>query len=129
MIPDFTGTMISRVELDYMVRIWTSSGGQFDLEGDVLVTHRGTAPVHVDKRQSVETPPKVLGDLLGQEVTGVLLSPADDLAINLVDAQVSCRVNLNIESWTIHGPRREMVVCMPGGELSVWSSPFDLDES
>ncbi len=120
MIPDFTGMTISRVQLDWMVRLWTSGGGQFDLEGDVYVTHRGQAPVHIDKHQSVEVPPKVLGDLLGQEVTGVLLSPANDLAINLSDAQVSCRVNLNIESWNVNGPHGEMVVCMPGGELAVW---------
>lgn len=128
MIPDFTGMTVSRVQLDWMVRLWTSGGGQFNLEGDVYVTHRGQAPVRIDTMQSVENPPKILADLLGQEVTSVLVSPANDLAVNLVDAQISCRVNLNIEAWTIHGPHREMVVCMPGGELAVWSPP-SADES
>ncbi|MGO4599029.1 DUF6188 family protein [Terrabacter sp. 2RAF25] len=125
MIPDFTRMTVSRVQLDWMVRLWTSGGGQFNLEGDVFVTHRGRPPVQVDISQSVETPPKVLADLLGQEVTGVLVSRTNDLAINLVDAQVSCRVDPAYESWTIHGPHRAMVVCMPGGELAVWSPPSE----
>jgi hypothetical protein len=122
MIPDFSGQTVTRLRIDYRLQLWTDQGWQFNLEGRTVLVSRDVqlmeieVGIHLDDKDL----PESLKQLEGKKLDGVMVSAGGDLALNFADAQVSVQADPRYESWQIHGPRGEIVVCMPGGELAIW---------
>jgi hypothetical protein len=91
-----------------------------DLEGDVYLTTptKGTRAIPTDG--SVEQVPEELQAWADAEITEVLVSPEGHLAITVGTTQLSARAREIYEAWQIYGPKGEMLVCGPGGELDEW---------
>jgi hypothetical protein len=120
MIPSFAGQRIFRVEVNFLVRMYTHEGWQIDLEGDVYLTTPTTGTLYIPLDGSVQEPPAELQALVDAQITDVLVSPEGHLAINVGSTQLSVRASEMYESWQIYGPKGEMLVCTPGGELEEW---------
>lgn len=120
MIPSFAGQTILRVEVSNLVRVYTHEGWQIDLESGVSLTTptAGTRAIPTDG--SVEQVPEELQAWADAEITEVLISSEGHLAINVGSTQLSARANDRYEAWQIYGPKGEMLVCTPGGELEEW---------
>ena len=57
----------------------------------------------------------------GKTIRALPVSPAGDLSVTFDDtSQLSVKAAAEYEAWQLSGPRGEMVVCMPGGELAIW---------
>lgn len=119
-IPSFAGATVIRVQVDHMLRLWTDTGWQFNLEADVTMTTSGRPPAVLDTSVSLEDTPPELRRLIGASITDVTVSGDGDLAIRTSDGHLSVRAQGGFEAWQMHGPRGEIIVCMPGGELAVW---------
>ena len=119
-IPDFADATIAKVEVEYMLRFWTDSGWQFNLEGDVTL-RSGDRTIRIG---DMSTSPQSLSDellgLKGSTLEAVNVSDAGDRTIRFAVAQIDVSADDGFEAWQIYGPSGEIIVCMPGGELALW---------
>lgn len=67
-----------------------------------------------------------LGSLLNQTLTSAVAEKSGVLIIAFANgSRLRVEPDESYEAWTISGPRGVKVVCMPGGELAVWSAEDD----
>lgn len=120
-VPDFRGEAVTRISLSNSLKIFTSNDWMFSLEGVLWLTRAGRQTVEIEKifADPVE-PPEQLADLVGEPITGVLVSQGGHLAINFARAQISVEPRPEFEAWQIHGARGELIVCGPGGRVTGW---------
>lgn len=119
-IPDFAHAQIAKVEVEHMLRFWTDSGWQFNLEGDVTL-RSGDRTVRIgDVSTSAQSLSDELVGLKGATIEAVSVSDAGDLTIRSAVAQIDVSADDGFEAWQIYGPSGEIIVCMPGGELAIW---------
>ena len=74
----------------------------------------------IDSGTPQEELPAALAELVGAEITEVLVAKEGHLAVNFADAQLSVRASADSEAWQLAGPTGERIVCMPGGGLASW---------
>lgn len=122
MIPDFTGHTISLIRMDFRVLLYTKENWELQLSGDTYLTNPrvGTILVEGQQEELTEDVPEELKALIGQQISSVLVSAAGDLAINIGDTQLSVRAGKDYEAWEFGGPKGEIIVCTPGGDLTTW---------
>jgi hypothetical protein len=99
--------------------IWTTDNWELDLNGPAHLL-RADGLHDIDSGTPQEQLPAELADLVGAEITEVLVAREGHLAVNFADAQLSVRSSPDYEAWQITGPAGERLVCMPGGELASW---------
>lgn len=64
-----------------------------------------------------------LGQLVGHTITESSVDSDGNLSISFDNsASLVVRPDSGYEAWTVSGPEGMLVVCMPGGELAVWSA-------
>ena len=120
MIPNLAGQVISKIQIDFMLRLWTEGGWQFNLEGDVYLSEAGRQTKLLDTQTTSQDAMEDLLPFVGATIVEVLVAAEGHLAINLGGVQISCQVVPQYESWQLHGPNGEIAVCLPGGKLSTW---------
>ncbi len=122
MLPDFAGDTIFKIQMDFRIILYTDRGWGFQLSGETYLTNPrvGTILIEGNSEELTEDVPDELKRLLGQEITSVLVSPDGDLAVNIGDTQLSVRAGDDYEAWEVDGPKGEIVISMPGGELAIW---------
>lgn len=119
MIPSFAGKIVHSIRLDYALKMWTTDNWQLDLNGDAYLLRADGMHI-IDSSTPQEELPAALAELVGAEITEVLVAKDGHLAVNFADAQLSVRASADYEAWELAGPRGERIVCMPGGELASW---------
>ncbi|OFE14946.1 hypothetical protein BA895_07260 [Humibacillus sp. DSM 29435] len=119
MIPSFAGKIVHSIRLDYALKMWTTDNWQLDLNGDGFLLRPDGMHV-IDSGTPQEKLPAVLAELVGAEITEVLVAEHGHLAVNFADAQLSVRASPDYEAWELTGPHGERIVCMPGGALASW---------
>ena len=87
---------------------------------------RLSCPVRVGDAPPVE-PTAIEGvaahmPLLNAEVIEVRIDEPGNLSLTLDGTTVRCAADPRYEAWTICGPRGELIVCMPGGGLAIWTA-------
>lgn len=121
MIPDFRGHTILAVRMDFRVLIYTEENWEFQLSSDTYLTNQRVGTVLIEGQEELtEDVPAELKRLIGQQISSVLVSTAGDLAINVGDTQLSVRAHPDYEAWEMGGPKGEIILCRPGGELITW---------
>ncbi|WP_301486546.1 DUF6188 family protein [Intrasporangium sp.] len=120
MIPDFAGQTVHDMQIDGCLRVWTEEDWEFDLNGDTYLTNARLGTVRVENEQYRDDLPDELVDLVGQQISSVLVSEQGDLAISIGDTQLSTRAGADHEAWEIGGPKGVLIVCKPGGHLAIW---------
>jgi hypothetical protein len=117
---ELSGQRIVKVSVDFSITLCTDGGYEIQIAGefsllacceriDFTLTEQGLKP---DRFPS----------LLNQSVTSASADYTGTLILGF-DSGTSLRVepDPDYEAWNITGPRGRMIVCMPGGELAVWS--------
>lgn len=119
-IPDFTGQTIIKMKIEGGLSIWTRENWEIQLNGDTYLTSHNAGTVEVENTVYRDDLPEELKRLVGQEISSLLVSAEGDMAVTIGDTQLSVRVGRDHEAWEIGGPKGELIICMPGGELAVW---------
>ncbi|HEV8175763.1 MAG TPA: DUF6188 family protein [Actinoplanes sp.] len=116
----FAGQKVVAEEFGYTVGIDLTGGYEVRIEtGFLLRAHDGDH--HIVPGED-DGDAALLGELTGQVVT---MCTADDAGALRVDFDSGARLLVEAdpayEAWTVAGPGGLKVVCLPGGELSIWS--------
>ena len=93
---------------EYILTVTTGNGAVITVEGSFSVVDTGTGDART---------PQVLGAAIVLAAT----EHGGDLAVTFDRARLDVPANERHEAWNIHFPGRQFIVCMPGGELAVWS--------
>jgi hypothetical protein len=121
MIPDFAGHTISAIRMDFRVLLYTEENWEFQLSSATYLTNARVGTVLIEGQEELtENVPPELKRLVGERISSVLVSKGGDLAINVGDTQLSVRADPNYEAWEMGGPKGEIILCRPGGELVTW---------
>lgn len=130
MIPDFAGRTIEIVRIDWGLHLWTDDNWQFTLSEVQVATDSQDGPaveaVEVDVEQ--QPLPPALAGLEGETIRQVLVSKSGDLSIQLADRHLTVRADPKYEAWQLMGPKGEMLICMPGGEIAHFPARAAPDE-
>jgi hypothetical protein len=116
------GQSVTRIAFDRSVTILTSSGSQLAISCSAVVSP--------DLGQSVSFDPEapasaaaLLVRLLGEVITSVDAGQNGELDILFA---TGCRITVQsdalYEAWEVLDVAGTRVVCMPGGELAIWTS-------
>lgn len=117
----FAGQKVVAEEFGYTVGIDLTEGYEIRVEtGFLLRAHDGDHRIVPGEDGAAAT---LVGELTGQVVT---VGTADDTGALRVDFDGGARLIVEpdpaYEAWTVAGPGGLKVVCLPGGELSIWSA-------
>lgn len=64
----------------------------------------------------------LLGRLVGHTIVDARVSEAGALTIGFDDStRLTVEPDLAYEAWNVSGPVGFLTVCMPGGELAIWT--------
>lgn len=122
-----TSAQITRLCFDYQLTILFSSGdtetSSLSISGPMLLA--GTdfeSMLGTDDMRSLAP----LLDLFGKRV--LMAEALDDGTLTLlIDGgyRLNVKPREDFEAWEFHGPRGEIVVCIPGGGLTEWPAKDD----
>lgn len=119
MTTDLTGKTLATISLDTILDLGTSDGWLISVENDyVWVTS-----AHADLRTIDGQEPEILAILnkfIGRTVD-ITYSAAGQLTICFPGGELLVAPTRDYEAWSIVGPNHERMICLPGGEVAVWS--------
>jgi hypothetical protein len=106
---DLTGQTLVNVDRDYTMRMDPREGWHIAIEGEELVDDKDLAAALYG---AIDTP-----------ITQFSIGDGGVLTMSVGDAHLRAVPDPHYESWNIVGPLpgRSRVVCLPGGELAIWS--------
>ncbi|MFI5540509.1 DUF6188 family protein [Nocardia sp. NPDC051900] len=115
---------VSEVLIGYAVTIRFGPNSEFELqiEGDIEFTTADgvTSSVSSEDYESIATDLKAL---VGSAVTSSSAEDGSGLTVVLESgARIYVPVDEEYEAWGVVGPGGYRVICMPGGELAIWSA-------
>ena len=108
-LPDLTGQTLVNVDRDYTMRMETREGWHIAVEIEDVVDDKDLAAA--------------LYGAIGKTISAFSIAADGALSITVGEAAFTARPQPKYESWNIVGPLpdKQMVVCLPGGELAIWS--------
>lgn len=112
---------VDQIVLGYAVSLVRvgEGGGAITIEGDFTVTLDGET--HTVQPESLAATGAILPRLLHQPVRSAAVADDGTLALEIGDAVVTVPPSAEYEAWNYVADDGRRVVCMPGGELAVWS--------
>lgn len=120
MNPDFAGQTVVQVKIEGGLSIWTEENWEIQLNGDTYLTDPVLGTVEVENSEYRDDLPEELERLVGQRISSLLVSKRGDMAVNIGNTQLSVAAATDYEAWQIGGPKGELIICTPGGELTTW---------
>jgi len=106
MTVDLTGQTLAAVSLDFTVTLTTEEGWDVAIEDETLARD--------------DTLAAALTRAVGQPITAFSIDHGT-LSLDVGDAHLRAAPDPTFEAWNVAGPDKQLVVCMPGGELAIWS--------
>lgn len=109
----------------YLAQLHVSAGDvQLLFDGGVLVRLAGTS--RLANGAAVDEPQSLLGlalllPLLNEEVQSAAVAPDGSLAVTFAAGALTCLPGDAYEAWEFRTESGALVVCMPGGDLAIWS--------
>ncbi|MFQ6397546.1 DUF6188 family protein [Nocardia sp. KC 131] len=117
-----TGQRVSVAASEYMVEVTTADGFELQIEGDMEIeSNRGDrwAVVLADGGGSQSD----LEPVLRGAITSAVVNSSGTLTIDLDSGnRLVVPPDEEYEAWTLVGPNGYRVVCMPNGELAIWTA-------
>jgi hypothetical protein len=107
----FTGDFFIRLESTFTLT----------MQGQVVSLTPDTDPLEAFSPMQV---------LVERAVTAATISDDGTLTLTFDDgSEIVAQPDIQYEAWTLTGPNRLIIVCMPGGDLAVWDAiaPADAD--
>jgi hypothetical protein len=107
-LPDLTGQILTNVDRDYTMRLYTREGWLVVVEGEDLVVDKDLAAA--------------LYGAIGKPISSFAIAADGALTMTAGEAEIRAVPDPHYESWHVTGPPpdKQMVVCTPGGELAIW---------
>lgn len=117
---DLGGETLTDLQVEYSARLHFT-GGYFVRIETPFVLEVGGQSAHLTPDTDPPEALKPLDGLVGQAIADSLIDRGT-LTLNFDDgARIVVRPDDDHESWTVTGPEGLLIVCMPSGELAVWS--------
>jgi hypothetical protein len=119
----YRGLKISQITVDYALTFSLEGQATIVIESDATLADRpGRAP----EARTVELHPgrQDVGSaltLFGATVNSGVAFKAGTLRLVLDHFQLTVRADPHYEAWNVVGPGDMRLVCMPGGQLAVWT--------
>ena len=60
--------------------------------------------------------------LLNAEVTAAHVDERGDLTVTLDGTAIRCEADDEYEAWSVHGSDGARIICLPRGELAIWTA-------
>lgn len=121
---DLEGQSVTQVDCDYTVSVHTDGGYEIQIESSFSFRTRDQEAVITpgESDQSAD----YANSLFRRKIARAEFSDTGTLCIAFVDGG-ELRVNPDdtYEAWTVTGPAGYKAVCMPSGEVAVWSASGD----
>ena len=124
MTPDPTGQVIESVKYQtefFRLTINTVGGWSLTIENDFILNAPKAPQLDstIDSEQIVSR----LTNHVGGTLTGFDLRPGGGVTVSIDDLRISVEPAHDFEAWHIVGPwpEKPRIICMPGGELAIWS--------
>ncbi|MGH3544676.1 MAG: DUF6188 family protein [Mycobacteriales bacterium] len=115
------GQSLAKESFGYTVSLETDAGFEICIE-NIFFLHVPGGDFELSPGES-NAEAKYLHSLVGQKVTSATAEKSGALKIALDNGSyLRVEPDETYEAWTVAGPSGLKVVCMPGGELAVWSS-------
>lgn len=120
---DVSGHTITDQQVDYTVSFLTSGGFEFRVEGAFTMRDATGEQAEANAEDELDTRIAAVGTLTGTTLTTASVADDGTLRVSLQDGRVlTAGADEQFEAWTIAGPEGLKIVCLPGGELAVWSA-------
>jgi hypothetical protein len=119
----YRGLNVSQITVDYAVTFLLEGQVTIVIEGDATLADRpGRAP----GAQTVELHPgrqdvAAALSLFGATVNSAVAFKTGTLRLVLDHFQLTVRADPHYEAWNVVGPGGVRLVCMPGGQLAMWT--------
>jgi Family of unknown function (DUF6188) len=122
----FEGQALEAVKVDYTVGLEFSHGYYIRVENDFVLTVRGIQSPISPENDSADSTTERLQPLASETVTSAVAHDNGILVLTFANAAtLQVEPDAQYEAWTFAGPKGAKVVCMPGGELAIWSPKED----
>ncbi|MFE7572324.1 DUF6188 family protein [Streptomyces sp. NPDC057539] len=123
------GLTVTRVSVDFQLRLTLDSGWEVILEGPTRLTS-GSAHADLGVLLTPESQDVAAAlPLFGATVLSLVAFKSGGLRMAFDDGtHLTCPGDPSFEAWQITGPRGWRFVSLPGGDLAVWSSPGAWDQ-
>ncbi len=117
------GQMASMGDFGYNVSLVTPGGYEISTGRDFTV-HTATGDIRISPANGYPGPEEDrLREAVKQEIRSTTVDESGGLTVAFADgARLRIEPDEDYEAWTVTGPKGFMVVCMPGGELAIWSA-------
>jgi hypothetical protein len=119
----YRGLNISQLAVDYALTFWLEGQASVVIGGDATLADRpGRAPGArtVELRPGRQDVASALS-LFGATVNSAVAFKTGTLRLVLDHFQLTVRADPHQEAWNVAGPGSMRVVCMPGGQLAIWT--------
>ena len=116
-----SGSRVSRVCIGEQLTIFTDTGHELAIESDALFTtaHGDQAALTAG---TFHENGAHLGLLYNQRISDSAIHDDGTLSVRFENGSVlTVGPDDDFEAWSIVGPDGQRAVCMPGGDLSVWT--------
>ncbi|GAA1463262.1 DUF6188 family protein [Williamsia maris] len=114
------GSVVTDVSDGFSVRISTSDGHTVTIENNFEVKG-GTNPFSVAASASGEFSLES-SIFKGAKITDAQYDESGSLSISLDNgSEISVAPDEVYESWQVAGPSGSLIVCMPSGDIAIWS--------
>lgn len=119
---NLTGQSVTSCEFSYTTVIRLTGGYELSIESDFVLSG-SEWQTELSPGVNAASGSEALSALEKRTVTSSVTGDSGALLMTFNDG-ISLRVDSDeeFESWTLTGPGGLKVVCMPGGELAVWSA-------
>ncbi|CCF61488.1 DUF6188 family protein [Nocardia cyriacigeorgica] len=119
-----SGMRVSCVTIGYTVTAWLGESFEYELQIECdLEIADGSQPANQVEYERYQEHREQIQTLVGAVVETATIDSSGSLELGL-DTGVSVRVlpDMEYEAWSLVGPRGYRVVCLPGGQLAIWSA-------
>ncbi|MGE2732516.1 DUF6188 family protein [Mycolicibacterium vaccae] len=116
------GRIVQSVLIDYTLRMQLSDEHFIVIESTFNVDSSGTS-VLLSPEEDADEAFQPIRQLVGQTVKEAAADEAGTLRVSFSDGtRFEVPPDDDYEAWNVSGPGGALVVCVPGGELAIWSA-------
>ncbi|MGE2736061.1 DUF6188 family protein [Mycolicibacterium vaccae] len=116
-----SGTVLESVLIDYTLRMQFSEV-YFIVVGSPFSATLAGEHISLSPEEDADEAFRPIYELVGETVQDAVADDSGTLRVRFRNGtQLEVPPDEEYEAWNVSGPNGALVVCMPGGELAIWS--------